>query len=162
MELSTILVIMNTVILISLGNVTRQLADQNNKNDEIKLFSVLIFWHISGNINCSYPKEVIHLIFAAGLIAPIVLRADADGNDVPSVVHFQQSVNDYPFRNTSLTWKQRVDDLVSRLTLDEITQQVTLLQPLILTGLQFKWHLSSEFVQEHSAVLAFSIHLLRC
>ena len=78
------------------------------------------------------------MIFAAGLIAPIVLRADADGNDVPSVVHFQQSVNDYPFRNTSLTWKQRVDDLVSRLTLDEITQQVTLLQPLILTGLQFK------------------------
>ena len=31
---------------------------------------------------------------------------------------------DYPFRNVSLPWEARVDDLVSRLTLEEITLQV--------------------------------------
>ena len=34
------------------------------------------------------------------------------------------SLQDYPFRNTSLPWDQRVDDLVGRLTLDEITLQM--------------------------------------
>ena len=63
--------------------------------------------------------------YISGILTLVALSA-AYGNDVPSVVHFQQSVNDYPFRNTSLPWKQRVDDLVSRLTLDEITQQVIL------------------------------------
>lgn len=31
---------------------------------------------------------------------------------------------DYPFRNTSLSWKERVDDLVSRLTMEEIMYQM--------------------------------------
>ncbi len=34
------------------------------------------------------------------------------------------SLDSYPFRNTSLSWKDRVDDLVSRLTLDELNDQV--------------------------------------
>ncbi|XP_067675255.1 uncharacterized protein [Haliotis asinina] len=33
-------------------------------------------------------------------------------------------VGDYPFRNTSLPWEDRVDDLVGRLTLDEIQLQM--------------------------------------
>ncbi|XP_046550190.1 probable beta-D-xylosidase 2 [Haliotis rubra] len=33
-------------------------------------------------------------------------------------------VGDYPFRNTSLTWEDRVNDLVGRLTLDEIQLQM--------------------------------------
>ena len=32
---------------------------------------------------------------------------------------------DYPFRNTSLPWDQRVDDLVNRLTLDELVLQIS-------------------------------------
>ena len=35
------------------------------------------------------------------------------------------TVADYPFRNTSLPWKERVDDLVSRLTLEEIKEHAT-------------------------------------
>ena len=35
------------------------------------------------------------------------------------------TVADYPFRNTSLPWKERVDDLVSRLTLEEIKEQMS-------------------------------------
>ena len=31
---------------------------------------------------------------------------------------------DYPFRNVSLPWEERVDDLVGRLTLEEIQQQM--------------------------------------
>lgn len=31
---------------------------------------------------------------------------------------------DYPFRNTSLPWKLRVDDLVKRLTVEEIMEQM--------------------------------------
>ena len=34
------------------------------------------------------------------------------------------SVNQYPFRNTSLPFDERVDDLVKRLTLDEIVLQM--------------------------------------
>ncbi|KAK6170932.1 hypothetical protein SNE40_019211 [Patella caerulea] len=34
------------------------------------------------------------------------------------------SVQDYPFRDVSLSWDARVDDLVGRLTLDEITLQM--------------------------------------
>ncbi len=34
------------------------------------------------------------------------------------------SLDSYPFRNTSLSWKDRVDDLVSRLTLNELNDQV--------------------------------------
>lgn len=30
----------------------------------------------------------------------------------------------YPFNNHSLSWKERVDDLVSRLTVDEISDQM--------------------------------------
>lgn len=33
---------------------------------------------------------------------------------------------DYPFRNTSLTWQDRVDDLIQRLTVEEITSQMAL------------------------------------
>ena len=66
------------------------------------------------------------MIHNSGILTLVALSAGYNSNDVPSVVHFRQSVNDYPFRNTSLPWKQRVDDLVSRLTLDEITQQVIL------------------------------------
>lgn len=36
---------------------------------------------------------------------------------------------DYPFRNVSLPWEVRVDDLVSRLTLDEIVPQMAKTQP---------------------------------
>ena len=32
--------------------------------------------------------------------------------------------NDFPFRNVSLSWSERVQDLVSRLTLEEIQQQM--------------------------------------
>ncbi|XP_041352564.1 probable beta-D-xylosidase 5 [Gigantopelta aegis] len=35
------------------------------------------------------------------------------------------TVSDYPFRNTSLPWKDRVDDLVSRLTMEEIKEQMS-------------------------------------
>ncbi|XP_041352563.1 probable beta-D-xylosidase 7 [Gigantopelta aegis] len=35
------------------------------------------------------------------------------------------NVADYPFRNTSLPWKDRVDDLVSRLTVEEIKEQMS-------------------------------------
>ena len=35
------------------------------------------------------------------------------------------TVADYPFRNTSLPWKERVDDLVSRLTMEEIKEQMS-------------------------------------
>ena len=31
---------------------------------------------------------------------------------------------DFPFQNTSLPWEQRVDDLVGRLTLDELVLQI--------------------------------------
>ncbi|ESO88943.1 hypothetical protein LOTGIDRAFT_154011 [Lottia gigantea] len=34
------------------------------------------------------------------------------------------SLQDFPFRNTSLSWDERVDDLVGRLTLDEIQLQM--------------------------------------
>lgn len=33
--------------------------------------------------------------------------------------------SDYPFRNTSLSWDVRVDDLVNRLTLEEIMVQMS-------------------------------------
>ncbi|ESP00457.1 hypothetical protein LOTGIDRAFT_157667 [Lottia gigantea] len=36
----------------------------------------------------------------------------------------QLTLQDYPFRNTSLPWEARVDDLISRITLDEIVQQM--------------------------------------
>ena len=34
------------------------------------------------------------------------------------------NAGDYPFQNTSLPWDERVDDLVGRLTLDELVLQV--------------------------------------
>ncbi|XP_005105835.1 probable beta-D-xylosidase 7 [Aplysia californica] len=37
----------------------------------------------------------------------------------------QAQVIDFPFRNTSLPWNERVDDLVSRLTLEEIQVQMS-------------------------------------
>ncbi|XP_005113327.1 probable beta-D-xylosidase 7 [Aplysia californica] len=37
----------------------------------------------------------------------------------------QAQINDFPFRNTSLPWDKRVDDLVSRLTLEEIQVQMS-------------------------------------
>ncbi|CAG5116467.1 unnamed protein product, partial [Candidula unifasciata] len=45
------------------------------------------------------------------------------GSDVIVSTHAQ--VGPFPFQNTSLPWSQRVDDLVSRLTLDEIQLQMT-------------------------------------
>lgn len=35
-----------------------------------------------------------------------------------------QSSNEFPFRNVSLPWSERVQDLVQRLTLEEIQQQM--------------------------------------
>ena len=37
---------------------------------------------------------------------------------------WDEEMENYPFRNVSLPWETRVDDLVSRLTLEEITLQV--------------------------------------
>ncbi|XP_071942033.1 uncharacterized protein [Antedon mediterranea] len=42
-----------------------------------------------------------------------------------SIIFCVNGEEDYPFRNTSLPWKDRVDDLVSRLTLNEIILQMT-------------------------------------
>ena len=47
-------------------------------------------------------------------------------------IHWYQSlgsskwkeVMDYPFNNVSLSWRERVDDLVSRLTIDEMAVQM--------------------------------------
>ena len=162
MELSTILVIMNTVILISLGNVTRQLADQNNKNDEIKLFLVLILTYFWKHITVNIQRNSFIWFLLQVLLHQLYWQQMQMGMMSHQLFTSRQSVNDYPFRNTSLPWKQRVDDLVSRLTLDEITQQVTLLQPSILKGIQFQWHLSSGFVHGRLlmnifAMLTFSI-----
>lgn len=38
-----------------------------------------------------------------------------------SLIFVTYSVADYPFNNPILSWKERVDDLVGRLTIDEIT-----------------------------------------
>ena len=35
------------------------------------------------------------------------------------------SVADYPFRNTSLPWRDRVNDLVNRLTIQEMKEQMS-------------------------------------
>jgi len=37
-------------------------------------------------------------------------------------------VADYPFRNTSLNWKERVDDLVYRLTLEVLRLMLSFLE----------------------------------
>ena len=37
---------------------------------------------------------------------------------------FVLSLADFPFRNSNLPWEKRVDDLVSRLTLDEVADQL--------------------------------------
>ncbi|XP_062594611.1 uncharacterized protein LOC134256035, partial [Saccostrea cucullata] len=39
-------------------------------------------------------------------------------------VQISLTLGDYPFRNVSLPWSERVDDLVGRLTLDQIVQQL--------------------------------------
>ena len=39
------------------------------------------------------------------------------------VLHYG-ATTDYPFRNVSLSWEQRVNDLVSRLTTEEIMYQM--------------------------------------
>ena len=36
----------------------------------------------------------------------------------------EEQLEDFPFRNVSLPWDERVEDLVSRLTIEEITLQV--------------------------------------
>jgi beta-glucosidase len=41
-----------------------------------------------------------------------------------SLINISLTVSDYPFRNVSLSWSDRVDDLVDRLTLDQIVQQL--------------------------------------
>ena len=38
-----------------------------------------------------------------------------------------EQLEDFPFRNVSLPWEERVEDLVSRLTLEEITLQVNVM-----------------------------------
>ncbi|XP_067674830.1 uncharacterized protein [Haliotis asinina] len=45
---------------------------------------------------------------------------------LPSIlcVALTRGLADFPFRNTSLSWSARVDDLVSRLTIDEIQRQM--------------------------------------
>lgn len=49
---------------------------------------------------------------------------------LPSSLYFvphqtgRQMVGDYPFWNTSLPWNERVSDLVSRLTVEEIQLQM--------------------------------------
>lgn len=41
-----------------------------------------------------------------------------------SLINISPTLSDYPFRNVSLSWTERVDDLVGRLTLDQIIQQL--------------------------------------
>ena len=41
------------------------------------------------------------------------------------ILYFYVSA-DFPFNDVSLSWKERVDDLVKRLTVDEITLQMAL------------------------------------
>ena len=51
-----------------------------------------------------------------------------------------QYLDDYPFRNVSLPWNERVDDLVSRLTLEEITLQVfiSFINKILLNVLRYR------------------------
>ncbi|KAH9492174.1 Xylan 1,4-beta-xylosidase [Bulinus truncatus] len=52
-----------------------------------------------------------------------IVKTDGD----QSIILFQSKelkLNSFPFQNTSLPWDVRVDDLVSRLTLDEIQLQM--------------------------------------
>ena len=65
----------------------------------------------------------------------------SDETKIESTDKWDEEMEDYPFRNVSLPWEVRVDDLVSRLTLEEITLQV--------------WthtfeHLHSSFSQTHN------------
>ena len=43
---------------------------------------------------------------------------------VPACVFFADVQSDFPFNDPSLPWDKRVDDLVNRLTVDEITEQM--------------------------------------
>ncbi len=72
-------------------------------------------------------------VFLPGLLSG---EARAPSGEHNGVFTMQQSPEDskhrayvspesYPFRNTSLPWKDRVNDLVSRLTLDELNDQVS-------------------------------------
>ena len=44
--------------------------------------------------------------------------------DLVQQVSIPRSTNEFPFRNVSLPWAERVQDLVQRLTLKEIQQQM--------------------------------------
>ena len=48
----------------------------------------------------------------------------SDKTKIENTDKWDEEMEDYPFRNVSLPWEARVDDLVSRLTLEEITLQV--------------------------------------
>lgn len=64
-------------------------------------------------------EQLILCIFTASLLWSTV---------VCSTLYFEPNhsgrLQDFPFRNTSLPWNDRVNDLVSRLTLEEIQLQM--------------------------------------
>ncbi|XP_060068513.1 uncharacterized protein LOC132548653 isoform X2 [Ylistrum balloti] len=62
-----------------------------------------------GSFSCTFLWNVICLLFT----------------NIRALPHSTQSVLIYPFRNTSLSWDTRVDDLVGRLTLKEIMLQMS-------------------------------------
>ncbi|GFR80929.1 beta-D-xylosidase 1 [Elysia marginata] len=66
------------------------------------------------------------LSLMSSILIPLVISLTISSLSVssssPGLITME--VKDFPFRNTSLPWDKRVDDLVSRLTLSEIQLQM--------------------------------------
>lgn len=69
-------------------------------------------------------KMQLSLIIFVLSISVLAVHSSAPLKYKPHDEHHQQG-NVYPFQNVSLDWKTRVDDLVSRLTLDEVIAQLS-------------------------------------